>query len=47
MNYRAILPLVLAVSLLWQVAEARRIRRPMPVRIHYSGNLEGNLSPCG
>jgi hypothetical protein len=47
MNHRAILVLVLTVSLLWQVAEARRIRKPTPVRIQYSGNLEGNLSPCG
>ncbi|MBU1706544.1 hypothetical protein KKG05_10125 [bacterium] len=43
-----LLILFLAGSQFWQVAEARRrIQNPTPVWICYSGNLVGNLEPCG
>jgi len=40
--------LLVAGSQIWQVAEARRrIKEPTPIWICYSGNLVGNLQPCG
>jgi hypothetical protein len=46
-SFWMLLVFCLVSCLVWQGAEARRIKKPTPIRINYSGNLEGNLQPCG
>ena len=45
-----VVALVLSLSSLYQVADARRketSKVKVPARVHFSANFEGELEPCG
>jgi hypothetical protein len=46
-SFIAALLIILSIGSLSQIADAKRKDSKVPVRISYSGNMVGELEPCG